>query len=73
MDTIEQVGALAGIAPQQMETCLSEGSKLQALVAWYQKNATADGVRSTPSFVVDGEMHTNMDYSSFQALLDDKL
>ncbi len=70
---LRKIGALAGIAPEQLETCLSDGAKLQALVAWYQENATADGVRSTPSFVIDGELFSNMDYSSFKELLDGKL
>ncbi len=25
-------------------------------MAWYEENAEADGIRSTPSFVIDGEL-----------------
>ena len=48
-------------------------AKAEALVAWYQKNAEADGINSTPSLVIDGKKFSNMSFADLQAILDKKL
>lgn len=73
VEELRKIGRLAGLDNDQLETCLQDGEKAQALVAWYEKNAEADNVTGTPSFVIDGEMHSNMSYAEFQTLLDGKL
>ena len=42
----------------------------QSLVAWFEGNAAADGVQSTPSFVIDGTLYRNMAYDEMQGLID---
>jgi protein-disulfide isomerase len=42
-------------------------------VATYQKNADADGIESTPSFLIDGQKYSNMSYEEFSTILDEKL
>ena len=41
----------------------------EALVAEYQKNAAADGVDSTPTFLINGKKVDNMPYEEFAAEL----
>ena len=41
----------------------------EALVAEYQKNAAADGVDATPTFLINGEKVGNMSYEEFEAAL----
>jgi protein-disulfide isomerase len=53
-----------------MEVCLQDGDKARTLVAWYQENATEDGVDSTPSFVINGRKYTNMSYEEMAELID---
>lgn len=72
-DELRKIGRLAGMESEQIEACLTDGDKLQTLVAWYQQNATKDEIRSTPSFVINGELYSNMSYADFKALLDEKL
>lgn len=72
-DELRKIGRLAGMDGEQIDACLTDGDKLQALVAWYQKNASADEIRSTPSFVINGELYSNMSYADFKTLLDEKL
>ena len=43
------------------------------MVAWYQANAEADDVNSTPTLIIDGEKHSNMPYADLKAILDEKL
>lgn len=67
---LRKIGRLAGLDAETMEACLQDGDKAQTLVAWYQENATADGVESTPSFLINGEKHSNMPYADMAALID---
>jgi protein-disulfide isomerase len=70
---LRKIGRLAGLGEEQIEACLNDADKLRALVGWYQENATEHGIRSTPSFVIDGETYGNMSYADFSDLLDEKL
>ena len=72
-DGLRKIGLLAGIDQTQLDTCLSNGDKLRALVGWYQANVEEHGIDSTPSFVINGQKYSNMAYGDFAALLDEKL
>ena len=39
-------------------------------MAWYQENATRDQVTGTPSFMINGQKHSNMSARDFSDLLD---
>ena len=58
---------------ETLEACLQDGDQAQALVAWYQQNAEADGIDSTPSFVINGKKHSNMSYAEMKAIIDEAL
>lgn len=72
-DELRKIGRLAGIGQDALDACMSDGEKLQNLVSWYQANATAHQIESTPSFVIDGKKYSNMSYADFSAILDEKL
>ncbi len=72
-DELRKVGRLAGMESDQIEACLTDGDKLQTLVAWYQQNVTEHDIQSTPSFIINGEKYSNMSYADFKAVLDEKL
>lgn len=69
-DNLRRIGRVAGMSNEQVDACLQDGDKAQALVAWYQQNAEADGISSTPSFVINGENYSNMNYADFSNVLD---
>ncbi|KPD12134.1 DsbA family protein [Phaeobacter sp. 11ANDIMAR09] len=73
IDALRKIGAVAGLDKDTVEACLQDGAKAQTLVSWYQENATADGVESTPSFVLNGTKIANQSYASFKALIDAEL
>ena len=73
VDEFRKIGRLAGIEDEKLEACLQDGEMAQALVAWYQENATEHDITSTPSFVIDGEKVKNQSYDGFSALFDSKL
>ena len=70
VNELRKIGLLAGLDANTMEACLQDGDQAQTLVAWYQENATADGVDSTPSFVINGTKYSNMSYEEMSGLID---
>lgn len=73
LSNLARIGMDAGLSEEQIGACLNDGEMAEALVAVFEKNAAADGIRSTPSFVIDGELHSNMSYAAFADILDAKL
>jgi len=72
-DELRKIGRLAGLDNDALEACMQDGAKAQTLVSWYQENATADDISSTPSFVVNGRKVSNKSYADFKALLEREL
>lgn len=72
-DNLRRIGRTAGLSNDQLDACLQDGEKAQALVAVYQQNAAADDISATPSFVINGEKYSNMNYRDFSAVLDELL
>ena len=70
---LRTIGKTAGLTKEQLDTCFADEDKKQAMVALYQQNAQTDDVKSTPTFVINGEKFSNMNYDDFAAVLDKKL
>jgi protein-disulfide isomerase len=72
-ENLRRMGRSTGLTNEQVDACLMDAEQAQAMVAVYQQNATEHGISSTPSFVVDGELHSNMPLEAFRSLLDAQL
>lgn len=70
VDELRKIGLLAGLDGDKMEACLQDGDNARTMVAWYQENATEDGIDSTPSFVINGQKYTNMSYPEMSEIID---
>ncbi|MEM9709186.1 MAG: thioredoxin domain-containing protein [Pseudomonadota bacterium] len=70
---LRKIGLTAGLEPETLEACLSDAEKAQAMVDAYETNAATHGIRSTPSFVINGTTHNNMNYADFSRLIDDEI
>jgi protein-disulfide isomerase len=71
-ESLKKLGAQAGLSQAELDACLQDGDKAQSLIAWYEANAEADGIRSTPSFLIDGELHSgNMSLEQIGQLVED--
>jgi len=70
VNELRKIGLLAGLNEETMEACLQDGTRARTLVAWYQENAEADDISSTPSFVINGTKYGNMSYAEMAELLD---
>jgi protein-disulfide isomerase len=72
-ENLRKIGRTAGLSNEELDACLQDAAMAEAMVAVYQKNAEADGITSTPSFLVNGEKYSNMSYADFAAILDKEL
>ncbi|SFR16503.1 DsbA family protein [Poseidonocella sedimentorum] len=70
---LRKIGKLAGLGEDELASCMTDEAKARQLVAWYQQNAEKEGINSTPSFVIDGQLYSNMAWDEFSSVLDDKI
>ena len=71
--SLGKIGRLAGIDGDTLDACLQDADKAQALVAWFEQNATADGIESTPSFVINGTRYKNMAYPDLKEIIEGEM
>jgi len=69
-DALRKLGLQTGLTDAEFDSCMQDQAKAEALVAMYQKNATADGIEGTPSFVINGKLYSNMAWNDFAEVLD---
>jgi protein-disulfide isomerase len=67
------IGRQAGLTDAEMDACMQDRAFAEALVAEYQKNATADGVDATPTFVINGKTQKDLPWDQLPAKLDEAL
>jgi len=72
-DNLRRIGKVAGLDSDTLDACLNDEEKAMALVAWYQQNAEADEVDSTPTLIINDEKHANMSYDELKAIIDEEL
>ncbi len=65
VDNLYAIGRLAGLEQADMEACMQDNVTAKAMVAFSTESAEADGVNSTPTFVINGQTISNMPYSGF--------
>ena len=71
---IHQIGRRAGLSNERLAACLGDRDYAKALLDDYKKNATADDVQSTPTFVINGVKHTgDKSFEEFAKLIDEQL
>jgi protein-disulfide isomerase len=52
---LQRIGRLGGLSADRMQACLSDEAFMTSLVEDFQKNAGADQINATPTFIVNGE------------------
>lgn len=68
-ENLRRIGRRAGMDNDQLDACLADRDKATALMEVYRVNAEEFGIRSTPSFVINGETFGNMAYADFEAAI----
>ena len=67
------IGLAAGLTDTQLDACLTDQANAEMLFAAYQEFADDDGITSTPTFIINDKLHSNMPYEDFAELLDNEL
>ena len=67
------IGSAAGLTEDQLDSCLTDEANAEMLFTAFKEFADEDGITATPSFVIDGELHSNMPYGDFVGILEGKL
>ena len=70
MQKLYAIGRQAGMTDAQMDACMQDRALAEGLVAEYQKNAEADGIDATPTFLINGEKVENTSWDELSAKLD---
>lgn len=70
---LRKIGLKAGLGQEQIEACMTDQKRMEAMVATYQKNATADDINATPTLVINGEKFSNMPWEELKTLIEAKL
>ena len=73
VEELRKIGRLAGVSDDELNACLQDADKAQTLVAWYQANAEADDITSTPTFIIDGTKYSNLSYDDMSARIETAL
>ncbi len=68
-DNLRRIGRRAGMDNEQLDACLADRDKAAALMEVYRINAEEYGIRSTPSFVINGTTFGNMSFADFEAAI----
>jgi protein-disulfide isomerase len=69
-ENLYKLGRIAGMDNDAMMACLQDKAKSELLVAEFQRTTQADGINSTPSFIINGEKHGNQSLSDMRVVLD---
>lgn len=73
IEDLRKLAKTAGLTDEMLDACMDDADQAKNLVGWYQANAERDDISSTPSFLIDGQKYSNMNYAEFQRILDEKL
>lgn len=73
-DALRTIGLSAGLTDDQIKACMADQDQAKAMVETYQKNATADAIQGTPTFIINGEkLSGEMSFDEMAKVIDAKL
>ncbi|MEJ6393387.1 DsbA family protein [Gymnodinialimonas sp. 2305UL16-5] len=68
-ENLRRIGRTAGLSNEELDACMTDAAMAQALIATYEANIEEHDIPGTPAFVINGELHGNMNFSDMSALL----
>ena len=70
---LERIGKVSGMSDNEIQNCMQNNTKARALVEKYRENALKDDIKSTPSFIINGKLYSNMDYDKLTEIIENNL
>ena len=71
LEEMKKLVALAGISDKQFDDSLKNRDLIDRVITQAREGAAAFGADSTPSFVINGKLYSNMSYEDFNRTLED--
>ncbi len=72
-DGLLSIGRQAGLTNTESLACMQNDILAEKMVASFQKNATKDGISSTPSILVNGNLIRNLPYEELKEIIESNL
>ena len=72
-DGLLSIGRQAGLTNAESLVCMQNDILAEKMVASFQKNATKDGISSTPSFLINGKLVRNLPYEELKEMIEKNL
>ena len=72
-ENLRRIGRTAGLTNEQLDACMTDAAMAQALIATYEANIAVHEIPGTPAFVINDDLHGNMNYADLQQRLDSAL
>lgn len=73
VERLMEIGRAAGLSNDALQVCLTDAAKAKRLNDFWEENRKEDNIDSTPTFVINGKLYSNMTYDELSSLLDDAL
>jgi protein-disulfide isomerase len=70
---LKKIGRAAGMDDASLDACMKDQTNAQALIDHYETTFKAAGIEGTPTFLINGEKHSNMGYPDLKALIETEL
>jgi len=70
LDVLQQIARASGINAEKFDQCISDQAELDRMKKAINFGVKEYGVKSTPTFVINGKTYENMPWEQFQATLD---
>jgi protein-disulfide isomerase len=73
VENLRRIGKTAGMDEAQIDACMQDANMAQAMLNTWETNGKADNVEGTPTLIINGQKHGNMDYAALKAIIDAEL
>lgn len=73
IDNLRRIGRTAGMDDAAMDVCLKDAAMAEAMTKTFEANMAADQVKGTPTLIINGTTHKNMNYDDLKSLIDAEL
>jgi protein-disulfide isomerase len=73
VDNLKKIGRAAGMDDASLDACMKDETTAKALIDHYETSFKAAGIEGTPTFLINGEKHSNMGYPDLKALIEAEL
>lgn len=72
-ENLRRIGRTAGFTNEELDACMTDAAMAEAMIATYEANTEVHAIPGTPAFVLNDELHGNMNYDELRALIDAEL